>query len=288
MSLTGIPLIIVVALSAVVCGAATALLWSRSGRGRYVVRTLGILVTEAALVLCAGLVVNRSQQFYPSWAALAGDTGTRSATAPVRAGALDSALAGRSELDWHPRDLRRWHLAAPPKAFVPPDYPTRGTARFPVLLVLGDTAVTAPEAGAVTVALRPTAATTATALRSLVADLGKDVRVTPGGWVMVAGADQAALAGHLARTSPGLFRAIAVVERSPVATLASLGRTPPGTALAIVRPAAAPGHTGTSAPGVVTLTAGAPTAWQTAMTWTGTQLGPALTPPLLLPTGSAP
>lgn len=288
MSLTGIPLLIVAGLSAVACAVATVTLWSRSWRWRVVVRTVGILMTELTVVLTVGLAANRSEQFYPSWGALAGDTGTESATAPVRAGDLDAALAGRSALPWHPRELHRWHLAAAPTVTVPPDYLGPGSTQYPVVVTLGDArSAAAPVAGVVTVVLTPTRATTARALSTLVLELRKDLRVTAQGWAVVAGAGETALAGQLARALPAQFEALAVVQHSPTAGLASLGRTPPGTALAVVRPASARTRSDKVPTGVTSLIAAAPKAWQTAATWTARQLSPPLTAPLLLPTGSA-
>jgi lysyl-tRNA synthetase class 2 len=260
-------------------------LWSRFGRGRVVVRTVGVLLTEVTVVLAVGLVVNRSEHFYPSWAALSGDTGTDSAPAPARGGELDATLAGRSSLPWHPRDLHRWGLATAPTVTVLPDYLAPGSAQYPVLVTLGRAGTfPAPVPGVVTVALAPTRTTTAQALRTLVTDLDRDFRVTARGWAVVAGADEAALAGQLARALPAQFQALAVVERSPAAGLASLGRIPPGTALATVGPESARGRAPKVTSGVVPLTAATPQAWPTAIAWTTTQLGPALTPPLLLST----
>lgn len=288
MSLTGIPLLIVAGLSAVACAAATVALWSRSWRWRVAVRTVGILMTELTVVLTVGLAANRSEQFYPSWGALAGDTGTESATAPVRAGDLDAALAGRSALPWHPRHLHRWHLATVPTVTVPPDYLGPSSAQYPVVVTLGDAkSAAAPVAGVVTVALTPTRTTPARALSTLVLELRKDLRVTAQGWAVVAGAGEAALAGRLARALPAQFEALAVVQHSPTAGLASLGRTRPGTALAVVRTASPRTRSDKVPTGVTCLVAAAPKAWQTATTWTARQLSPPLTAPLLLPIGSA-
>ncbi|MDI6102087.1 hypothetical protein QLQ12_26055 [Actinoplanes sp. NEAU-A12] len=289
MSLTGLPLLVVVALLAIGCAAGTVVMWSRLRRWRVVVRTVGILMTEATVVLAVGLQVNRSEQFYPTWAALAGDTGTESAVAPARAGDLDATLARRSTLPWQPPELPSWQLAKAPTVTVPPDYLAQGSARYPVLITLGGTdAGAAPVAGVVTLTLAPTRSTTAQNLRTLADALRKDIRVTEGGWAMVAGADKAALAGEFTRAQPARFRALAVVEHSKDATLTSVGTVPSGTALAAVRPETPPGPSGTLPPGVADLTAAAPNAWQTAVTWVAAKLSSPLSPPLLLPTASTP
>ncbi|ROP32160.1 hypothetical protein [Couchioplanes caeruleus] len=286
MSLTGIPLLALAGLTLVGFVTATVLLWSRCGRWRLVVRTLGVLLIEVAVVLSVGLAVNRSEQFYPSWAALAGDTGTQTTTAVAQAGELDDSLASRSTQPWRPASLPQWKLAGAPTMTVPPDYAAASKAPYPVLVVLGPaTSVTKPVKGVVTVRLTPTPATTAEALRSLVPDLSRAVRVTAGGWALAAGMDDAALAGDLARSLPAQFRALALVQTSATAFPGALGVTPPGTTVAAVLPA--PADRSAQPPtGVTFLTAAAPKAWSTAISWTTRQLSPPLAPPLQLPTGN--
>ncbi|GGQ39861.1 hypothetical protein [Couchioplanes azureus] len=285
-SLTGIPLLALAGLAVAGFVTATVLLWSRCGRWRLLVRTLGVLLIEVAVVLCVGLAVNRSEQFYPSWAALAGDTGTTTTTAATQAGELDGSLAARSRLQWHPAGLPQWKLAAAPTMTVPSDYSAASNAPYPVLVVLGPaTSVTAPAPGVVTVTLTPTPSTTAEALRTLVPDLSRAVRVTASGWAVVAGRTEAALAGDLVRSLPAQFRALAWAQESVAAFPGALGRIPPGTTVAAVRPTAA-GRSAKPPPGVTFLTAAPPKAWPTAVTWATRQLSPPLAPPLQLPTGN--
>ncbi|MFI5494752.1 hypothetical protein [Actinoplanes sp. NPDC051859] len=277
MSLTGVSLLVVVGLTAFASAAATIHLWSVGGRWRVLIRTVGILFTQIATVLCIGLAVNRSELFYPSWAALAGDTGTQSTTAPTRTGELDSALAGRTTLPWQPSDLPGWRLSGPPTVTVPPEYHTAGAGEYPVLVVLGaPSKAPAPVPGAVTVALTPTKDTTAEALRTLIADLRKDLRVTERGWALVAGAPDAALAGKLATAHPDQFRAFALAhETAP-------SGTPAGIAVAVVRP---PGKTHNPPAGVTVLHSAPATATRTAIDWATSRLSAPLAPPLQLPTG---
>ena len=68
MSLTGLPLLLLSACATVLVTAATIRLWRRR---RPAVRIAGVLLIEALVVLTAGLEVNRNEQFYPSWQALA-------------------------------------------------------------------------------------------------------------------------------------------------------------------------------------------------------------------------
>ncbi|MEV4349915.1 hypothetical protein AB0J83_36115 [Actinoplanes sp. NPDC049596] len=179
MSLTGRPLLLLTATLALAVGAATVFLWSRGGRVRFVTRTAGVLLLEVLVVLTAGLEYNRRERFYPSWQALRGDTGTVVVTGAVQAGLLDGrAPAGTFE--WRPPGWQQWHLARAPRITVPADYAARPQVAFPVALALGGAAPRTPEAVTVTVA--PTSATTATALLSLPAELGRDLRVSMVGW----------------------------------------------------------------------------------------------------------
>lgn len=212
MTLTGTPLILLTAALAVAAGVTTAWLWPRGGRLRPVTRTLGVLLLEALVVATAGLVVNRHEQFYPSWAALFGHTGTITVTRATEAGRLDQLLpAGQAvAVRWQPAALPDWRLAGPPRVVVPAGYRERPGDTFPVMLDL-----TADAAGAVAAALRtpdtvtvvavPTAATTATALLSLPAELRRDVRVSDTGWAVSGTGARAPLAAAFARAAPAGF-----------------------------------------------------------------------------------
>ncbi|WP_433293281.1 hypothetical protein ACQP2F_30235 [Actinoplanes sp. CA-030573] len=184
MSLTGLRLIALAAAALVGVAAATVWLWPRGARLRPVTRTLTVLLVEALTVLTVGLVVNRHEQFYPSWQALRGDTGTVATTAVVHAGVLDHHVPP-GPFAWRPHDLAAWHLAAPPTVTLPADYAIRATVTFPVVLALG---VPPPALGdAVLVRLAPTPRTTAGALLGLPSALRHDLRVTATGWDVVGG-----------------------------------------------------------------------------------------------------
>jgi len=201
MNLTGVPLILLAAAATAVAGGGTVLLWRRGGRLRPVTRTLGVLVVEALVVLTAGLAVNRHEQFYPSWQALEGDVGTVAVTDHVTAGRLDSLAGDGRPLRWLPDDLDRWHLAKAPELRLPALYRDRPGDTFPVLLELSGGE---PVPGAVTVEIAPTAATTASALLSLPADLRRDVRVSTFGWDVTGAGPEAKLAAALARAGLGV------------------------------------------------------------------------------------
>ncbi|GIF23744.1 lysyl-tRNA synthetase class 2 [Actinoplanes tereljensis] len=177
MRLTGLPLILLATATFAAIGAVTVWRWSRAW---IAARVAGVLLLEASLVVAVGLVVNRHEQFYPSWAALRGETGTVAVAAPVAAGRLDELTA--TSFRWRPAELARWHLAAAPLVVLPADYRARPGVEFPVVLSFGAAVPRTPSAVTVTVA--PTARTE---LSGLPAALRKDLRVTATGWDLVGG-----------------------------------------------------------------------------------------------------
>jgi hypothetical protein len=297
-ALTGVPLIVLACLVAAAAVAATALVWSRFGRWRLLTRTVGLLLSEVLLVAAVGLVVNRVDQFYPSWQALRGDTGTVTVTPTRAAGRLDRTLAGqRAGVPWRPPDLGRWRLAAVPDVVVPNGYRQRPADAFPVLLALtatGDAAKAARAAAGtpdvVTVVLAPSPRTTAAALATLEAQLARDLRVTGRGWALLTDAAHAVLAGALLRAAPTRYAALVVTANSASGGLPGAVRPGPGVAVAVVRPAPAAGaHPRALTAGTTTLPASAASAasaatpWSVAAGWAATQLSPPLAAPVLLP-----
>ncbi|AGL16778.1 hypothetical protein [Actinoplanes sp. N902-109] len=207
MRLTGIPLLLLAVAATTGAGAATVLLWPRH---RFVLRAGGLLLTETLLVLSGGLAVNRHEVFYPSWRALAGDTGARAVIEPAAPGRLDAQVGDGADVVWQPAGSAAWHLAAPPRIVVPAGYARLPHARFPVILALVPAAGPAVAAarripGAITVVAVPGRHTTAAVLRDLPADLCRDVRATAQGWDLVAAGPQARLGRDLVRTQPPGF-----------------------------------------------------------------------------------
>jgi lysyl-tRNA synthetase class 2 len=180
--LTGLPLIALAALATVAAGAATYRVWSRWVPAR----VAGVLLVEALAVVTVGLIVNRQAEFYPSWQALRGDTGTVATTAPVAAGRLD-AQSTTAPFRWHPAGLAAWHLSQPPLVTLPGDYRSRPGVSFPVVLSVG--AATTRTPSVVTVTIAPTARTTALDLRTLPGELRHDLRVTATGWDVTGGGE---------------------------------------------------------------------------------------------------
>jgi hypothetical protein len=270
MELTGIPLIVLTLLAAAAAVAGTVLLWSRFGRWRLLSRALGVLLCESLVVLSIGLIANRHEQFYPSWQALSGDTGTKSTTATRRAGRLDASFGpGRSTLAWQPPGSTAWRLKSNAQVTVPPGYPAHPS--FPALLALGGRP---GSSGLVSVVAYPAARTSAAALADLPALLGVDLRVTGHGWALVAAATQAQLAARLVQDDPGRFASLAVVGRPPAGF-----RPPPvpGLAVAVARPAST---RGALPPGVTALTG----SWPAATAWAVAQTALPLAAPQVLPT----
>jgi hypothetical protein len=275
MSLTGVPLIIVAVLATAAAGAGTVLLWSRYGRWRMFSRTIGILLTETLVAATVGLVSNRVEMFYPSWAALEGRTGTTVVPATQPAGRLDGLVHGAAAavLPWHPAGAAAWRLAGAPRVVLPADYRNRPSVTYPAMVSLVDTGVEAAAAvraargvAAVGLVAVPTAGTAAAALATLPAQLTAAVRVNGRGWAVEATARQAGLAAQLVRSAPGTFGALAVVG---AAALARQDR-PAGLALAV-------------------LPAGpVQAAWLRAAKWAAGHTTPALAAPLRLPQAHSP
>jgi hypothetical protein len=292
MSLTGVPLIVVAVLVTALTVAATWWLWSRYGRWRLVSRVVGVLLAETLTVFTVGLVVNRVEQFYPSWQALAGNTGTTVVAAAGHAGRIDGMVHGHgaAALPWRPASLSAWRLVATPVVVVPSGYLARRSVTFPAVLSLvdagrdGAAAVRAAKRVAtVSVVVAPSAGTTAAALATLPASLDEDVRTMTHGWAIVATARQAALAVRLIRSTPSRFGALVLVEGS--ATARPPHDRPGGeVAVAVVRPA--PRH-GIKAPGVppgtAALTGSGSRAWTTAVEWAAGECPPPLAAPVQLP-----
>ena len=235
MSLTGVPLFVCAVLATAAALAATVLVWNRWGRLRFVLRPFGVLLTKALLVVSVGLVVNRSQQFYPNWAALTQSGNTTGTTYAVHAGGLDSWLRNQggdvsdqgSAFPWQPAGWTDWHLAGAPLVFTPAGYLKHTGWRYPTLLVLDDgrtgwtaesETAAARSAGrtagpAVVVFARTTPATSPGTLTSgLPAALAHDLRVTDRHWALVAPAAEAGLADQIVAAAPGRYPALALVK----------------------------------------------------------------------------
>jgi hypothetical protein len=222
MSLTGVPLILLAA--AVTAGtlAVTVLLWRRWGRWRYVVRPAGVLLAEALLTATVGLAVNRSQQFYPTWAALFASSDPGGPSYHTAAGRLDTWLAGRPDPEqaqafpWQPPGWRRWRLAGPPTVTVPAGYLQHPGWQYSAVLVVADAAhawaVPAMSGPTVLVSVTTTADTRPAALGVTVpGELGRDLRVTGHRWALITSAGDNALARRVVTVARGRYPAVAFV-----------------------------------------------------------------------------
>jgi hypothetical protein len=248
--LTSVRLILLAALLTAAALAGTVLLWRLS-----LLRPVGVLLTEALLALTAGLVVNRSQQFYPSWDALFATSDPGPARYHTSAGRLDAWLAGQTgagatqTFPWRPSGWTGWHLATAPVVTVPAGYLAHTGWRYSAVLVIGARAWTVPPQSGPTVlvTVTTTAATTASTLAySLPGMLGRDLRVTGHRWALVSSAADASLARQVAGLGRGRFPAVGFVgvAAPPPAHPVTVGPRPaaPGSARrpAGPSPAAAP------------------------------------------------
>ena len=221
MSVTGVPLILLVAFGMLAVVAATALVWDRFGRVRHVLRATGVLLAEVLLLITGGLVVNRSEQFYPTWDALLDTKGTDETavtntddkTYRSTPGELDRTIAARAghqagaaqTFPWQSADWHGWGLAAAPTVITPPGYLLHPAWSYSAVVVLGRwTAAemasaarraTATGISAVVVFVTTTAATTARQIATaLPGQLDRDLRVTTHRWAIVAAGPDTALA----------------------------------------------------------------------------------------------
>ncbi|MCW3818650.1 hypothetical protein ONA91_29845 [Micromonospora sp. DR5-3] len=237
MSLTGLPLLIAVAVLAVGAAVVTARTWHRRGRGRALTRAAAVLLTEVLALLAVGLAVNRAEGFYPTWGDLLPAGTGRHDTEPARAGRLDRWLASRSPtptapvaFPWHPPRGGRWPVTATPTVVVPADYPQHPTRRYPVIAVLADHTTGPGEATAartveqdtgpvivVFTHLRPGAGPTVLT-EALPAGLARDLRVTSHSWALIAPADLTGLARDVVRAAPARYPALALVDDAPEPT----------------------------------------------------------------------
>jgi hypothetical protein len=193
----------------------TVWFWSRGGRARYVVRPAGILLTEALLLLTVGLVVNRSEQFYPDWAALTTTQKDPEAVAyQTAAGDLDTWLATTHQLTfiWQPPEWREWNLAAAPTVTVPVGYLEHPAWRYPVVLTTVPGQPVAVDAIAVYVVTR--SATSGRTLGAVLpAALARELRVTAHRWAFVVPGADLARASAAAAAQSGRYPVIACVGR---------------------------------------------------------------------------
>jgi len=302
MSLTGFPLILFGGFCALAAVAATVLLWNRFGRVRYVLRATGMLLAEVLLLLTFGLVVNRSEQFYPTWATLldtktTGETvfkGSNDSTYRSGPGDLDHQLAVRAggrigasqSFPWQSADWRGWGLAAAPTVITPPGYLKHPAWSYSAVVVIGEgpagwttaeeTAAvqrtTATGLSAVVVFATTTAATTAPTLaRALPDQLSRDLRVTSHRWAIIASAADSALARNAVVAATARYPSIVVLPAGAHGGVAGVppGLSGPATTTAAGVAAAVVVSDGAAAhqAGVESLPSAAPDALYTALSW---------------------
>lgn len=237
---TGLPLLILVGVTATSVAAVTVRTWRRHHlRWQVLTRPAAVLLTEALALLTVGLAVNRAEDLYPTWADLLPAHAAHHDTGPARPGHLDhwiTAQARRASttpvaFPWHPPHGNRWPVTAAPTVIVPADYPLHPTWRYPVVTVLADHATPTQEAAAARTAEDRTAATIVvfahlrttaavdTLTDTLPDSLARDLRVTTHSWALIAPADLAGLARAVVRAAPTRYPALALLEDTPKPTV---------------------------------------------------------------------
>lgn len=290
MSLTGLTLTVLAFCGTAAVSAATVWGWSRSRSLRFVLRPLGVLLTEALLLLSIGLVVNRQEDFYPSWAALLEPGKPAVPAYRTVAGGLDATItaqaAGKGALPqlitWQPAEWAEWRLTAAPTVVVPAGYSQHPQWRYSVVLVIAQSGQGWPTtwqrpaglnvAGGAThdvvVFATATSKTAVPALTSqLPDDLRHDLRVTDHRWAVVTAPANAGLTQRAVLSTPGQYPAIATLltnppphakkpppkasSRKPATSRPSTANGSSATALAALRRSAG-GHASTGLPAGIT------------------------------------
>src|SRR5262245_8979913 len=144
MSLIGLPLLLLSASVFVVWLAALVIWWSRLRRWWRLARVGGLVICQILLVFVVGLVVNRTEDFYPSWAALLGSDPPKVVTAPapviplaswLQQQAVRGARAGLS-FPWQAGQDKQWYLRAPTTVLLPEAYFRPTAPVLPVVVVV--------------------------------------------------------------------------------------------------------------------------------------------------------
>src|SRR5262245_5236819 len=289
MSLIGWPLQTLAFVSVIVAVASLAIGWSHLKGWWRVARVPGVIVCQLLLVFAAGLWVNRSEDFYPSWAALFGDNPPKITTQQQPEALLANWLRGqrargaRSGLSFEWRGAQakvgtrraRRAVCLPRASFV-----SSGTV-LPVVFVVVGPDRTANAAGCTPTRLAPlvpAAPAVVVLVRSqplgpspqfaaqLPSQLTTDLRTAASGWgiIDVDSATPAAL--HVFTRDPAYFGALGLLAAGPT-TAATKAHD---IAVADTRPLLMASRGGIAA----------------MLKWIYGQLPPALTPPLVVAPGA--
>ena len=136
MSLTGLPLLLLVGAAALAAPVVTGLTWRRSGDGRsaVLVRVVAVLGCQALAIATTFLAVNRDFVFYASWADVIG----RSAPGAARITTERLLQPGQGSVEVLHVHGQASGADAPVLVWRPPQYdqPAYAHTRFPVLMVL--------------------------------------------------------------------------------------------------------------------------------------------------------
>ena len=224
-------LLLLAAVSTLVAIAGLAVAWSRMRGWWRVARVGGVIMCQLLIVFTVGVAVNRTEDFYPSWAALRGANPPRitATTAPTARLATwlrtQQARGLRSGLQfaWRSADDAAWGLGAPTVVYLPRAYFQTQDVDLPVVMILvgstvdakarTDLAAATASGQAVVVVMQPGPhGPDLAAIQQVPALLADDVRVERGGWAMVGTAAAVTPAITLFREHPNDFGVLALVS----------------------------------------------------------------------------
>ncbi|MEV6524238.1 hypothetical protein AB0M43_19990 [Longispora sp. NPDC051575] len=243
MSLTATSTLVGGFVLAILVVAGTVTLWRRwPRRGRLALRSGSLLLSQIMVVLCVGLVVNRSEQLYPTLETLVSPPkAKRHVAESVTSGGLDEWLRARAQqgaksglaFPWQPAGGGKWPVAEHPSISLPAQYFLQPNSRFPVIVAFGPPGTPGwsdPRAAgrngdpAIVVFLHPRTHDAAS-LRLLGAELpeelARDLRTTPDRWSTVGVGKYGVAALDLARRHPERYRSAAAVTPPAPAELAA-------------------------------------------------------------------
>ncbi|MBG6138202.1 hypothetical protein [Longispora fulva] len=218
---------------AILVVAGTVTLWRRwPRRARLVLRSGSLLLSQIMIVICVGLVVNRSEQLYPSLETLIDPPKAKEPVAEsVTSGGLDEWLRARSQqgaksglaFPWQPAGGGHWPVTEHPSISLPAQYFLQPNSRFPVIVAFAPPgtpgwadARAAGRAGdpAIVVFVHPhnnDAGSLKLLGTDLPQELGRDLRTTPDRWSAVGIGKYGVAALDLARRHPERYRSAAAV-----------------------------------------------------------------------------
>jgi hypothetical protein len=233
-------LLLLAGVSTVIAIAGLAFAWPRLRGWWRLARIPAVIVCQLLLVFTIGIAVNRTEDFYPSWAALRGATPPKITTSTRPTARLAAWLRAQQahglkagvQFAWHAADDVAWGLRAPTVVYLPKAYFQTQDVDLPVVLLLTATPLAAPARAQLATAVAPGSAVVVVmapdphgasqrAMEAVPALLAEDVRVERGGWGIVATGATVSPALALFGSQPAEFGVLALLPAAhPTAALA--------------------------------------------------------------------